>query len=329
MSRIDRGGTTDDAPPARSQTTSVNGLAVSRRRPAAPVATVVFVHGAMDRAASFARVMRRLGDFDVIAYDRRGYAGSCHHGRPGDGSPGMAPPDADPSVAGSRDPLCGHVNDLAAVLDWACASAPTLPRVVVGHSLGALIALVAVATACPSPSPVGTDVGIIAAGAPPIPDAPMKADAVCVFEPPLPWLDPGYVTSGSRAIDIADTDGPQAAAEFFYRSAVGDRTWNRLSDSDRAIRRSEGDALVSELRAARATRRSLPLPSDRHALHVARGDQGPVHLREAAETLAEAAGVECDVIAGASHGAHLQHPDRFARWVRSSALLGLGAEGRA
>jgi pimeloyl-ACP methyl ester carboxylesterase len=37
---------------------------------------LVAVHGAMDRATSFRRLWRHLPDWDVVAYDRRGYAGS-------------------------------------------------------------------------------------------------------------------------------------------------------------------------------------------------------------------------------------------------------------
>jgi pimeloyl-ACP methyl ester carboxylesterase len=37
---------------------------------------VICVHGSLDRARSFARIARRLPDFDVIAYDRRGYEAS-------------------------------------------------------------------------------------------------------------------------------------------------------------------------------------------------------------------------------------------------------------
>jgi pimeloyl-ACP methyl ester carboxylesterase len=291
-------GGTDDVPLSPLRTASVNGLAVSRRRPEEPLATVVFVHGAMDRAASFARVMRRLGEFDVVAYDRRGYGGSQF----------QDPPDAvSPSPAGDRDPLCYHALDLAAVVDWACAPHPRAPRVVVGHSLGALIALVAAATDC---SPVSA--------------GPLRTDALCVFEPPLPWLDAGRVTSGSRAIDVGHAEGPEASAEFFYRSMVGDRTWDRLGSTDRAARRSEGKALMAELVAARSARRSLPLPSELDIVHVGRGEHGPAHLRAAAETLATAAGVGCEVLVGASHGAHMQHPDRFALWVRAAALGTVG-----
>ncbi len=47
-------------------------------RPAAvrPAPTVVLVHGSLDRAESFRRVMRRMPDTDIVAYDRRGYQDS-------------------------------------------------------------------------------------------------------------------------------------------------------------------------------------------------------------------------------------------------------------
>lgn len=108
-----------DAPPAPLTQHTVDGLAVLRRRPAdADAPLVVLVHGAMDRAASFGRTMRRLGDLDVVAYDRRGYDRSLD--------------------AGVAATLTEHAADLAAVLAWAGAGAAT----VVGHSLGGTIALV-------------------------------------------------------------------------------------------------------------------------------------------------------------------------------------------
>jgi pimeloyl-ACP methyl ester carboxylesterase len=41
--------------------------------PGSDPATVLLVHGSLDRAESFRRVMRRLPDVDIVAYDRRGY----------------------------------------------------------------------------------------------------------------------------------------------------------------------------------------------------------------------------------------------------------------
>lgn len=79
------------------------------------VPTVVIVHGAMDRAASFGRVARQLQDLHLIRYDRRGYGRSV-----------------DAGVGTLRD----HVDDLFAVLAGRTAT-------VFGHSMGGVIALVA------------------------------------------------------------------------------------------------------------------------------------------------------------------------------------------
>ena len=115
--RADTGGRLSPAP---ATTTSVDGLATVRRRrddvdPSRP--TVVLVHGAMDRAASFGRVMRRLPDLDVLALDRRGYAGSLD--------------------AGVAMTLEDHVDDLMRIIEHSGAA----HVVVIGHSLGGTIAL--------------------------------------------------------------------------------------------------------------------------------------------------------------------------------------------
>jgi pimeloyl-ACP methyl ester carboxylesterase len=54
----------------------VAGLAVAERRVESPEATIICVHGGLDRGGSFARLARRTDRFDLIAYDRRGYQGS-------------------------------------------------------------------------------------------------------------------------------------------------------------------------------------------------------------------------------------------------------------
>ena len=89
---------------------SVDGPAAGRR--------IVLVHGSMDRATSFIRLMARLRDWSVIAYDRRGYAGSAAIG----------------------PPLCfeDQVADLVEVLD-------PEPAVAFGHSYGGTVVLAAAA----------------------------------------------------------------------------------------------------------------------------------------------------------------------------------------
>ncbi|MHB1788094.1 MAG: alpha/beta fold hydrolase [Acidimicrobiales bacterium] len=101
---------------------------------------VVLVHGALDRAASFARVRRRLVDLPVVTYDRRGYHRSRRDGEA-------------PAV------ITDHVEDLLEVIGGR-------PAVVVGHSLGGVLALMA---ACR-------------------PGGPDPVVSVAAYEPPLPWL---------------------------------------------------------------------------------------------------------------------------------------------
>jgi pimeloyl-ACP methyl ester carboxylesterase len=96
---------------------TVPGLSVAERRVSAPEASLVIVHGGLDRAGSFARLARRLDPFDVIAYDRRGYQGSRS----------LAPLG-----------LARHVGDLVALIH---REAEHQPVIVFGHSFGGVVAL--------------------------------------------------------------------------------------------------------------------------------------------------------------------------------------------
>jgi pimeloyl-ACP methyl ester carboxylesterase len=53
---------------------------IERSAPDALAPTAILVHGSLDRAESFRRVMRRMPDVSVIAYDRRGYHDSRNGG---------------------------------------------------------------------------------------------------------------------------------------------------------------------------------------------------------------------------------------------------------
>ncbi len=77
-------------------------------------ARVVFVHGAMDRGTSFAKIRSRLGHCETVAYDRRGYGRSLEAG---------------PAVS-----FAGHLGDLEAVV-------AERPSVLVGHSYGGNLVL--------------------------------------------------------------------------------------------------------------------------------------------------------------------------------------------
>ena len=92
----------------------VPGLAIAERRVGDPQATVICIHGGLDRGASFGRISRRLENFDLIAYDRRGYQSS-----------------RDLQPLG----LEMHIEDLTKI-----AQAQTGPVILFGHSYGGVIA---------------------------------------------------------------------------------------------------------------------------------------------------------------------------------------------
>jgi pimeloyl-ACP methyl ester carboxylesterase len=77
-------------------------------------AVAVLVHGAMDRATSFTRLMAKLPDWTILTYDRRGYAGSFH--------------------LGPTDDFSTQVDDLESLLE-------DRPAVAFGHSLGGAVVL--------------------------------------------------------------------------------------------------------------------------------------------------------------------------------------------
>jgi pimeloyl-ACP methyl ester carboxylesterase len=95
----------------------VEDLAVAERRVKAPLASVICVHGGLDRGGSFARLARRMESFDLIAYDRRGYQGSR----------GLVPLG-----------LEFHVDDLLALARREAEKGPVL---YFGHSFGGVVAL--------------------------------------------------------------------------------------------------------------------------------------------------------------------------------------------
>lgn len=237
--------------------------------PTAAEPVVVFIHGAMDRGTSFARVARHLPDRRWVRYDRRGYGGS---------------------VAAGVGDLATHVDDLWSVLGGQ-------PAVVVGHSLGAVIALSAAV------------------------EAPDQVRGVVAFEPALPW-EPWWRagSAGSQAL-AAGGDGSEvdagAVAERFMRTMLGEGRWRRLPPGTRAQRRAEGPALIADLRSMRAERAPVAPGLVRVPAVVGFGSETSDRHRRGAEQVA--AGLphgELRCIDGAGHGAHLSHPPEFAALVR-------------
>jgi pimeloyl-ACP methyl ester carboxylesterase len=250
---------------------------------------VVLVHGSLDRAASFSRVVRRLADLHTVAYDRRGY----HRSR---------------NEIPVHTTVEGHVGDLLAVID-------DRPAVVVGHSYG----------------------GDVALGAALRPGGPGSILAVAAYEPPLPWLGPWATRNGTRSVGSgsparADED-PGVAAERFFRRMVGDAAWERLPEETKAARRADGSALAAELAAIRTTEAPFDVTRLSVPAVFGRGSASLPHHRDAVAWLAEhVPGSELVEIEGAGHGAHLTHPEAFARFVRTAvdrAVPAGGGRGRA
>jgi len=183
-----------------------------------------------------------------------------------------------------------HVADLVAIVDGR-------PSVVVGHSYGGDVALGAAAA------------------------APGAVRAVGAYEPPLPWSD--WWPRRTRG-DIAAED-PATFAEGFFRRVVGDDAWDRLPENARAERRADGPALVAELASIRRDRSPIDLASIRVPVVLGRGSRSLPHHRRAIDELTDLLPTtEVIEFPGASHGAHLTHPDAFASFVRRVAARGAG-----
>jgi pimeloyl-ACP methyl ester carboxylesterase len=248
-----------------------DGLAVHRRGPhGAP--RVVLVHGAMDRAGGFVKVLRHLRHLDVVRYDRRGYAGS--------------------RTGPVHEDFTAHVDDLFTVLDGE-------PATVVGHSLGGVVALAAAQR------------------------RPDLVRSVGAFEAPLVWRPLWPDAPGGTG----DDDEPEAVAERFLRRILGDHVWERLPPAMQRDRRSEGRALVAEVRALKDAG-SLVAPAEIVVPVLAGyGSESSARHVGSARTLAEEAPRgELRVIDGAGHAAHYTHATDFAAFIeRAVARAGEGA----
>jgi pimeloyl-ACP methyl ester carboxylesterase len=252
----------------------MDGPTASVHDPGGDVPTVVLVHGSLDRSAAFARVQRHLADLRVVRYDRRGYGHSL--------------------TLGPATSFGTQVDDLAAVIDGH-------PAVVVGHSLGGVVAL---ALAQRSPALVR---------------------AVVAYEAPMAWM-PWWPTATAGAAAMDAPGDPADAAERFMRRMIGDERWEALPERTRAQRRAEGPALVAELRSIRD---GAAPPYDPSAITVpvvaAHGTTSrPHHTRTAEELARTVPGAQLVVVDGAGHGVHLTHPAALADLARTALALAEG-----
>ena len=243
----------------------VPGLAVAERRVESPEATLICVHGGLDRGGSFARLARRIKTMDVVTYDRRGYQGSR---------------DLQPLS------LDRHVHDL---VDVARHELTRGPVVVFGHSYGGVVALRAAIA------------------------EPDLFRLAVLYEAPLPWVLRRQGTHTPLGND------PRVEAERFFRRIVSDAAWERLSELERESRRSDGVALISDLKTL-GDASSVPdfarllVPTT----YVYGDERSPDYYRELCERLAKMNSIITSrELHNAGHGAHLSIPDQLAAMIES------------
>ena len=171
--------------------------------------------------------------------------------------------------------------------------------VIVGHSYGAVVA-----------------VGVA------IESGPEQIGSLLAYEPPMSWTPWWPASAGASTLAVADSEGPEAAAEAFMRRIVGSDIWEQLPEATRQARRQEGEALIADLRSLRTGPPPFSLADCGVAAVVAYGSESLAHHQRAAQEFA--AGLpraELEVITGAGHGGHSSHPQEFAALVRRALLL--------
>lgn len=195
------------------------------------------------------------------------------------------------SAAGPFD-MGAQVDDLATLLAGRRA-------LLVGHSYGGNVAL---ATAASHPELVA---------------------AVAVYETPLSW-EPWWPGTTAGASATATNGDPADAAERFMRRLLGDQLWESLPARTREVRRSEGPAMVGELRDLQANRPWLP-EQIRCPLVVSYGSNGAAHHQRGMKFVRDqVSGSTCVVLDGCRHDAPMSDSQLFAAAVVGPAARAAG-----
>jgi pimeloyl-ACP methyl ester carboxylesterase len=173
------------------------------------------------------------------------------------------------------------------------------PATVVGHSYGGAVAMRAAN------------------------DEPRIVKALGVFEAPVPWMPwwPAESVDSAGAELLASGPDSAAAAELFVRRQLGDRAWEEMPEPTQAERRSEGEALLSDLASLSATEPLFDPAGIASPMVVGRGTDSVGYQYLAAARLSEAAGAELVDIDGGGHASHVTHPEEFAKFVRRAVSL--------
>jgi len=149
---------------------------------------------------------------------------------------------------------------------------------------------------------------------------PELVAAVAIYETPLTWMPWWPRNSTSRTVGNAGED-PGDVAEAFMRGMIGNGRWERLPESSRAARRSEGRVLIGEMV---SVREQAPWRADaiQAPAVIGRGSDARPHHIEGMARLAESiAGAELVTLAGCHHVAHTAAPDQFVEELIRPTLL--------
>ena len=261
------------APGAEADDGELDDLYVVERGPDDPNAPfVVLVHGVLDSSASFDGVVERLPDLRILTYDRRGYGRSL-----GQRSP--------------RFTMRQHADDLLDLIGDHRA-------VVVGHSMGGNVAMVAAAL------------------------RPDRIAAVAGYEVHAGWMDCWDPETQRGMLVTANDPDSDAIGETSFRRSWGDAKWEALSDEERDRRRAEGASFQADLASGWDTQFALQRAVVPTLMGC--GERSPGFFVRATRQLAEDLPAEYVEIAGGRHGVHITHPDQFADLVRRTVALAGG-----
>jgi pimeloyl-ACP methyl ester carboxylesterase len=230
--------------------------------------TVFVVPGALDRAASFAALDLHLRHLEVVREDRPGYGRRV----------GETP----------AETVDAAVDDIVKRLDGRRA-------VLVGHSVGALLALQTAAA------------------------RPDLVVAVAAFEPPTAW-EPTWPEGGIEVGRLPD--GPIDTARVAEEAVIeylGLESWTALPTRGRALRRDEGAAFVADLRLIEHEPSgwgTAPVP-----VVVGTGRRSKPWFREAVPVVARRVRAPLMELP-TRHAAHVEDPTGFAAFVSAAVALG-------
>jgi pimeloyl-ACP methyl ester carboxylesterase len=266
----------DESSTAAPATVEAGGLALAFDEQGAGQ-PIVLVHGAAGSRTIWRETVDALdGGLRTIAYDRRAY-----------GDSGAPEPYTATTVAEQADDLAQLIEALAAA-----------PAVLVGHGIGAMIAL---------------DV---------LMRRPELARAAVLIEPPVLWLSPRgpeVVAELRDGIERGARDGgPGGAVEAYLAQVAGDRAIDSYGPERAGAARADARAFAADLTAGPSwsvTRRELRA-LDAPVAIVSGTHSSPVWREVSAALAALLPGAKLVEI-GAGHLSHLERPEAIAEQVRA------------